>query len=200
MLMEKLNTTTPSPARPGAAMRRVRPASAILFVILTMGCRTTTGQPLPTVDHVDLNRFMGDWYVIATIPTPFEQGAHNAVEQYALADDGHIATTFSYNKDGFDGPRKTMHAKGFVRADSGNAVWGMQFIWPFKADYRVVFLDADYSLTIIGRDKRDYVWVMSRSPQIAAATLDRYIGWLAELGYDTAKLVKIPQSEAPAAH
>jgi apolipoprotein D and lipocalin family protein len=180
-------------------MRRVRSASAVLLVILTLGCQTTTMQPLPTVDHVDLNRFMGGWYVIATIPTPFERGAYNALEQYALTPDGHVATTFSYNKDGFDGPRKTMHATGFVRPGTGNAVWGMQFVWPFKADYRIVFLDADYTTTIIGREKRDYVWIMARSRQIDAATLDGYIRWLAELGYDTSKLVKNPQNETAAA-
>jgi apolipoprotein D and lipocalin family protein len=163
------------------------------LALLAMGCQSPARVPQPTVSEVDLERFMGDWYVIATIPTPFERGAYNALEQYAMNDDGTIATTFSYNRDAFDGPRKTMHAKGFVRDHSSNAIWGMQFIWPIKADYRVIYLDAAYSTTIIGRDKRDYVWIMSRNRRMDDAVLDDHIAWLGGLGYDTAKLVRIPQ-------
>ena len=122
--------------------------------------------PLETVDYVDLERFMGDWYVIANIPTFVEKGAHNAVESYRLDDDGTIATTFTFRKDGFDGKEKAYHPRGFVRDTVTNAEWGMQFVWPFKGDYRIVYLSEDYSTTIIGRNKRDYVWLMSRHPEL----------------------------------
>lgn len=164
------------------------------LTLLAMGCQSPARVPQSTVAEVDLDRFMGDWYVIATIPTPFERGAYNALEQYAMTDDGHIATTFSYNKNAFDGPRKTMRAKGFVRDHGGNAIWGMQFVWPFKADYRIIYLDAAYTTTIVGREKRDYVWIMSRSPRMDEAELEAHIGSLEKLGYDIAKLVRIPQA------
>jgi lipocalin len=45
-------------------------------------------------------------------------------------------------------------------------VWGMQFVWPFKGDFRIVVLNADYTHTVIGREKRDYVWIMARQPTI----------------------------------
>lgn len=151
---------------------------------------------MQSVEYVDLDRFMGDWYVIASIPTPFERGAHNAIERYDLSGVGKIDTTFSYNEDGFDGPRKNMRAKGFVQDKQTNAIWGMQFVWPFKADYRVIYLDDDYTTTIIGRQKRDYVWIMSRSSTMAEGELDAHISWLAELGYDTAELVRIPHQSA----
>jgi apolipoprotein D and lipocalin family protein len=62
----------------------------------TLGACAGNQAPLATVDQVDLERFMGDWYVIANIPTFLEKGAHNAVENYALNDDGSIATTFTF--------------------------------------------------------------------------------------------------------
>ncbi len=137
----------------------------------TTGLAGCTGapvsDPINTVDKVDLKRFMGDWYVIANIPTFVEKGAHNAIETYALNEDGTIATTFTFRKDSFDGKQKTYRPKGFVRDTDSNAVWGMQFIWPFKGDYRIVYLDDAYSQTIIGRNKRDYVWIMAREPSIA---------------------------------
>ena len=150
---------------------------------------------MQTVEYVDLNRFMGDWYVIASIPTPFERGAYNAIERYDLSAAGKIDTTFIYNKGGLDGPRKQMRASGFVQDQKSNAVWGMQFVWPFKADYRVIYLDDDYTTTIVGRQKRDFLWIMSRSSTMADAELDAHTSWLAELGYDISALVRIPHHQ-----
>jgi apolipoprotein D and lipocalin family protein len=145
------------------------------------------------VDYVDLPRFMGDWYVIAHIPTFLERDAVNAVESYTLQDDRRIATTFSFNDGGVDGERKTYTPTGFVRDSESNAVWGMRFIWPIKADYRIVYVDPDYQQTIIGRIKRDYVWVMARSPQIAPDDMRHLVNVIAEQGYDTSKLRQVPQ-------
>ena len=114
-------------------------------------------KPIHTVNYVDLRRFMGDWYVIANIPTFIETDAFNAIESYRLDKDGTIATTFRFNKGSLDGPLKEYHPRGFIRDTQTNAVWGMQFIWPFKAEYRIVYLNEDYSVTVIGRTKRDYV-------------------------------------------
>ena len=77
---------------------------AIIFLLL--GCQST--KPIHTVSHVDLERFMGDWYVVASIPTFIEKDAYNAVESYQLNADGTIATTFTFNKGGFDGKVKNL--------------------------------------------------------------------------------------------
>jgi apolipoprotein D and lipocalin family protein len=69
----------------------------------------------------------------------------------------------------------------------------MCFIWPVKADFRIVYVDADYRHTIIGRNKRDYVWIMARAPQIAPAEMERLVTIVAAQGYDTATLRPVPQ-------
>lgn len=148
---------------------------------------------LQTVESVDLQRFMGRWYVIANIPTFLEKDAYNAVETYELNDDGSIATTFTYRKGGFDGEQKTYTPKGFVRDDPSNAVWGMRFIWPIKADYRIIYRDDDYSVTVIGRNKRDYVWLMARDPQIDPQLYSRLVEFIDSVGYDVSKLRRVPQ-------
>ncbi len=135
------------------------------------------------VSSVDLERFMGKWYVIANIPTFVERGALYPVEEYALNDDGTIKTTFTFKKTP-DGEPKVLDAKGFVRDGTANAVWGMQFIWPIKADYRIVYLDPTYETTIIGRNKRDYLWIMSRSPSLPEQELNELIDIAVSLGYD----------------
>jgi apolipoprotein D and lipocalin family protein len=166
-----------------------------LFLILSVwGCQTMT--PIHTVGSVDLKRFMGDWYVIASIPTFIETDAYNAVESYKLAEDGTIETTFRFNKGGFQGPLKTYTPRGFVEDEQSKAVWGMQFIWPFKAEYRIIYLSDDYEQTIIGRTKRDYVWIMARKPWIPEEDYKRLVKFLTEQGYDSGKLRRVPHRPA----
>jgi apolipoprotein D and lipocalin family protein len=153
-------------------------------------------QPIHTVEFVDLNRFMGDWYVISSIPTFIEKDAFNAIESYRLEDDGTVATTFRFNKGSPDGPTKEYTPRGFIKDKTSNAVWGMQFIWPFKAEYRIIFLADDYSQTVIGRSKRDYVWIMARKPSIPEEDYEQILGFLEDQGYKLDDLREIPHSTA----
>jgi apolipoprotein D and lipocalin family protein len=160
---------------------------------LLAGCQSAPLPPMATVAEVDLPRFMGDWYVIANIPTFVEKGAHNAAESYRLAPDGSVETTFTFRAGSFDGEQKRYTPRGFVVENTGNAVWGMQFVWPFKGDFRIVYLTPDYGQTVIGREKRDYVWIMARTPSIPEADYQRILAFLAEQGYDVGKVQEVPQ-------
>lgn len=168
--------------------------SSLLAAALFLGaCSSNSTATIPTVPQVDLPRFMGDWYVIANIPTFVEKGAHNALESYALNPDGTVATTFTFNDGSFSGEVKEYNPTGFVLDTPGNADWKMQFIWPFKAEYKIVYLAPDYSQTIIGRTKRDYLWIMARTPQISDAEYQKLLQKAEELGYDTRLIQKVPQ-------
>ena len=151
--------------------------------------------PLELAAAVDIPRFMGDWYVIANIPTFVEKGAHSAKETYKLESDGTIATTFTFRADAFDGPPKDYHSKGFVLGEHG-AVWAQQYLWPFKADYRIGYLASDYSQTVITREKRDYVWVMARTPTMSEADLKKLTEFVARQGYDVTMLQRVPQARS----
>jgi apolipoprotein D and lipocalin family protein len=161
-------------------------------LLMLSGCQSAAA-PLATVPQVDLARFMGDWHVIACIPTLIEKGAHNPVESYRLDADGSIATTFTFRAGSFDGETKRYTPRGFVLDRSSNAVWGMQFIWPIKADYRIMYLDDAYSQTVVGRERRDYVWIMARSSSIADADYERLVAFAGQQGYDTRQIQKMPQ-------
>jgi apolipoprotein D and lipocalin family protein len=163
-----------------------------LATIILGGC-AAKGPEMKTVDYVDIDRFMGSWYVIANIPTFLEKEAYNAVETYSLNDDGTIATNFKFRKGGFDGKAKEYNPKAFVLDEESNARWGMRFVWPIKADYRIVYLDDDYTKTIIGRQDRDFVWIMARTPTISALDYDQLVSLVESLGYDTSKLERVPQ-------
>lgn len=161
------------------------------LVLMIAGC--SSHRPIKTVPYVDIPRFMGDWFVIANIPTFIETDAYNAVESYELEDDGTVATTFTFREGGFDGEKKVYRPTGFVKDGTGGAVWGMQFIWPVKADYRIVYLDDDYTQTVIGRNKRDYVWIMSRAPSLPEEEYQALVAFIAAQGYDVSKIRRVPQ-------
>ncbi|RUR69319.1 hypothetical protein EJP67_19875 [Variovorax guangxiensis] len=161
-------------------------------MLLVTGCAVSP-PTIPTAKQVDLQRFMGDWYVIGNIPTRPERDAFNAVESYTLQPDGRIDTRFRYREGGFDGPLKTMNPVGRVVPGTGNAVWGMQFVWPVKAEYVIVDVDKDYGLTIIGRSKRDYAWIMARTPSIPEPAYEAAVAHLKGLGYSVENLRRVPQ-------
>jgi len=166
----------------------------LLVGLSLVGCQSSGDlPPIRTAEHVDLERFMGDWYVLGNIPTFIEKTAYNSVESYELDADGTIATTFSFNKGALDGPAKVYHPRAFIRDTQTNAVWGMQFIWPIKAEYRVLFISPDYDQTVIGRSKRDYLWIMARTPNLAEADYQALVALAVAEGYDAANIRRIPQ-------
>ncbi|MGI9238014.1 MAG: lipocalin family protein [Woeseiaceae bacterium] len=174
-------------------MTRIKKMPPALLLTLFLGACAARGPQMETVDYVDLERFMGDWYVIANIPTFLEKGAHNAVENYAMNEDGTIQTTFTFRADSFDGKEKKYNPKGFVTDTKTNATWGMRFIWPIKADYRIIYLDDDYSRTVIARQKRDFIWIMARTPEIAESEYGQMVELANSVGYDISKIERVPQ-------
>jgi apolipoprotein D and lipocalin family protein len=170
----------------------IRLAFASLAMATLAACATS--QPsMPAVAQVDLPRFMGDWYLIAHIPSFPEREAYNAIESYRQDSQGQILTTFQFRKGSFTAPLDTMTPTGTVVPGTGNAVWGMQFIWPIKAEYIIAALDPNYRWTLIGRSKRDYLWIMARTPALPAAEYNALVAKAKALGYDTSKLRKVPQ-------
>jgi len=178
-------------------IRAGRMASIVSAAMLLAGCATTQQPPLqasPT--PIKLERFMGDWYVVGSIPIdlPFasEAGAHNAVESYELLEDGRIDTRYRFRKDSFDGPLKEFNPTGFVHDTTTNTEWRMQFIWPFKSVYLVAWAADDYSATIIGVPNRKYIWLMTRDYRISDADYAALVNRAEALGYDVSTIVRIP--------
>ena len=169
-----------------------RTTTLLLCLTLLTGCAASL-PPLKTVEKVDLNRFMGAWYVIACIPTFIETDSYNGVETYTLNPDCTVDTVFTFRKGSFDGPLKRYNPRGFIVDTVNNSTWGMRFIWPIKAEYLITRLTPDYRLTVIGRNNRDYVWIMARTPEIPEEEFQQVVQELAGQGYDTSKLRKTPQ-------
>ena len=168
----------------------------IIMISFFSGCAFNSAYsdlPMQTVKYVDIQKFMGDWYVIANIPTLIEKRATNAIESYRLNSDGEIETTFSFYQDSPKGDLKIYKPKGFIYNNETNAEWRMQFLWPFKLPFLIIDLAEDYRYTVIGYPSREYVWIMSREPNISNEDYLNITENLVSLGYDIKKIKKVIQ-------
>lgn len=164
-----------------------------LLALLTVGCASVK-QPLRTVPHVDIPRYMGDWYVIGEIPYFAEKGCVDSIESYALRADGNIDNWFTCRKKSFDAPMKrkvTTIAK--ITDKTSNAVWSVKFFKVISVKYLVLDLDPDYQWVAVGHPSRNYGWIMARSKTLAEPTYQAILNRLGDQGYDTSKFEKVPQ-------
>jgi apolipoprotein D and lipocalin family protein len=157
-------------------------------------CSTTKElPPLEKVAAVDLNRFMGDWYVLANIPTFLEKGAHNAVENYQMNADGSIAIKFTFYKDGFDGELRTLRMTGTIVEGTSNAEWKVSPFWPLRFPYYTIDLDPDYKWVIVATPNRGYLWIMAREPSLPENQLNSLIEKMVARGFNREAIQIVPQ-------
>ena len=170
----------------------------LLALVALFGCaaKPTRKDPLKTVGHIDLPRFMGSWYVIGTIPWFVEKNNVGTMDIYRMRPDGRIDITYAFRKKELSARREEMHALGTILDSATNARWGVQFFWPFQAPYLVIDLSPDYSTTIIGYPSRDLIWIMARAPTISEGVYQQLLQKAASQGYDMRRIVKVPQNSA----
>lgn len=164
------------------------------LALVLAACRSAGAEkPIRSVRHVELSRYMGRWYVIASIPTRFGRDGYDQTETYHLERNGDICTRFRYYRGGFNGPIKTLHSTATVVPDSGNARWEVHIFWVLREQYIVAWLAPNYSRVIVARDARDYVWLMARTPRISPGDYRRMVARVRAMGYDMHGLRKVPQ-------
>jgi apolipoprotein D and lipocalin family protein len=147
---------------------------------------------METVDHVDIERFMGDWYVIAIIPNFIEKNAINGIETYQLIDEDRVKIDYRFT-DAKTDKQKHMQPKAWIYDKQSYAEWRVQFVWPLKFPYLIIDLAEDYSHTVIGVPNRKFVWIMSREQTMKDETYNDILQNLDKVGYDIAKIEKMPQ-------
>lgn len=171
----------------------------LLAALLLGGCVTTppAGPPVQTVAAVDLNRYLGTWYEIARLPNSFQDGrGRNCVETtatYALRPDGQVAVTNRCLDAGNDNRETVATASAYAVAGSNNARLRVTFFWPFYGDYWVIGLDPEYRWAVVGAPSREFLWVLSRTPQMAPGDYAEAVGIAAAQGFDVARLQPTPQ-------
>lgn len=151
---------------------------------------------LPTVQDVDLNRYLGTWYEIASFPQSFQRGCTGTTANYSLKKNGEIRVLNTCRVDSLDGKEKSAEGTAWVVDTKTNSKLKVQFFWPFSGDYWIVDLAKDYSYAVVGAPDREYLWFLSRTPTLSNELYARLLSKVAELGFDGSRLVKTLQSGA----
>jgi len=176
-----------------SAVAFVRPAilaAGAVFVFISFnGCYTMRNGAPETVPYVDLERYSGLWYEIASYPARFQEGCHCTTAGYALSSDGrYVSVTNRCRRGSPSGSASGISGKAFAVKGSGNAKLRVQFFWPFRAPYWVVGLAEDYSWALVSGPSRKYLWILSRSPIMEEGTYNSILELLRSKGFDTEKL------------
>lgn len=168
--------------------------SALLAMLLLSGCAMMRGgPPLETVDRVDLERYMGQWYVIANIPYFGERGKVAGRAIYRMRDDGRMDDIYRYRDGSFDAPEEEMTGLAWVVDQQTNAEWKVQFYWPLRFGYYIIGLDPEYRWTVVGHPSREYAWIMAREPVLPDQRYRALLELLEARGFDASRLQKVPQ-------
>jgi apolipoprotein D and lipocalin family protein len=166
-----------------------------LIIVCTMSLMSSScrSQAPETVSSVDLEKYAGLWYEYASFPTRFQKGCRNTTAEYKISPKGYVIVI---NKCTRDKNRGGIEGKAFVVKGSGNAKLKVQFFWPFKGDYWILELAEDYSWAAVGSPKRNYLWILTRTPVMDENLYKEITDRVAKKGFDISKLQKTAQDQS----
>lgn len=165
----------------------------LLFVMNTNKALAKDETPLETVPYVDLDRYLGKWYEIASFPQSFQEGCVASTATYSLRKNGDINVLNECREKTFDGKLKSVEGVAKVVDKKTNSKLKVSFFWPFYGKYWIIDLGQDYEFAVVGHPDRNYLWILSRSPQMDEATLQAIIQRAEQKGYDMSRLQRTPQ-------
>lgn len=157
------------------------------MVGLLAGCSELTVDN-SVVGELDLQRFLGTWYEIARFDHRFERGMEQTKANYVLRDDGDIDVLNTGIKDG-----ELQTAEGKAKLTDVPAVLRVSFFGPFYSDYRVMLVDSAYQYALIGSGSDEYLWILSRTPQLSDSIKTLILDEAQHRGYDTKQLIWVKQ-------
>jgi apolipoprotein D and lipocalin family protein len=178
---------------------RTRLAAITLSLALASafaGCASPQ-PPLAVVDEVDLDRYLGRWYEIASFPQRFQRGCVASTATYTRRDDGRIGVVNECRDGSFDGePRRAEGVAWVADEEESRAKLKVQFFWPFRGDYWIIELDPEYRYAAVGHPSRDYLWILARTPALDPDLYRELSAGLEAQGYDLTRLKLTPQPPA----
>jgi apolipoprotein D and lipocalin family protein len=162
---------------------------SILFLIGCGGMRFTKTAPF-----VDMDRYIGKWYVISARGIFVEKDAYNSTETYTWNEkENRIDVEFRMRKGSFDGVEKAYPQKAWIYNTESNSHLKVQFFWPLKFDYLILDIDPGYQWVVVGVPSQRYLWVMARKPEIPDSKLEEILARIDSMGYSTEDMRKVPQ-------
>jgi len=167
--------------------------NSLIILFLLMTTKNSKAQTLQTVPNVDLKKYAGKWYEIASYPQYFQKGCHCTTAEYTLSEKGYVIVENRCNRDNVSGKQSYIKGKAFVEEGTGNAKLKVQFFWPFKAKYWIIDLATDYSYAVVSHPNRKYLWILSRTSKMDNVVYQEIISKLKSKGFDLSTLQKTIQ-------
>jgi lipocalin len=169
-----------------------------ILIIILGGCGLSDEEleKMDIVKKVDLEKYMGTWYEIARFPHSFEKNLVGVTATYSLKPNGKVDVVNKGYKNTLDG--KLKKAKAFAKLPDPEVTGRLKvfFFWPFGADYIILELDQDnYQYALVGSSSKNYLWILSRTPQMDPKTYDMLVSKAAQRGYDVSQLEVVPQKK-----
>lgn len=168
--------------------------------IFLVGGRINQQPRLETVDELDVDKYLGEWYAVASIETFFNNScAWGNKAEYSLRKDGRIDVLNSCYTN--QGKKREVRAVAWVPDKSEPGKLKVSFV-PifgyrlFPANYLVLELGKDYHYAVVGHPSRNLGWILSRKPEMEQERLDEIAGKLEEAGYDFSDFKINPQPGA----
>ncbi len=170
----------------------------LIPILSFMSCSKNTHSMVnnETVKNVDLNRYMGLWYEIARFDYKWERDLVGVTAEYSLMSNGKVKVVNSGYEDTLNGKFKSSTGKAKLADKNTPGHLRVAFFLWFYADYFILDLDQEnYSYALVGGKDGDYLWILSRTPQLPQQTIDMLVEKARSRGYDTSKLIWTPQKE-----
>ena len=167
----------------------------LTLLLGVLGGSAAAAAPLPTVDHVDLSRYAGTWYEIASYPKWFQRGCVATQATYALRPNGQVEVLNACREERLDGKVRQAKGKAWVVDKATNAKLKVQFFWPFRGDYWIVALDPEYRWTVVGDPARASCWILSRTRTLDDGTFAAIVDRVRALGFEPERLRRTLQPD-----
>ena len=175
-------------------------APVVLVILLVAAASPATlakGDP-EVVDYVDLERYAGKWYEIASIPNMFQRNCFGTIARYEMREDGTMEVINSCRKGSLEEEPSSTTGVARVKDETSNAKLRVSFFWPLSVSYWIIDLDPNYKWAVVGTPSRNYLWVISREPAMDEKLYQQILARAAAQGFDVSELQRTPQ--LPAGH
>lgn len=185
--------------RPRRTLARLALALAAVGTGIAAALLRGGRAPLDVAPGFDLARYMGTWYEIGRTPLRFETGCSDVTAHYSLRGDGSVRVV---NRCCRRGRTSEVHGRAWPRDAHQPARLTVQFRWPFRGDYQVLWVDPDYRVAVVGSRDRRHAWILAREPSIDERTWELCRGILEEQGFATRRLMRTPhgRTTSPTRH
>ena len=172
------------------------PCLLLLSLCLLACTGTETPQGLHPVTHFKPDQYLGTWYEIARLDHSFERGLQQVTATYSKREDGRLKVI----NRGYDSNSKSWkEAEGKAYFVTGPDVGKLKvsFFGPFYGAYNILVLDqVNYNFSLVAGPNRDYLWILSRTPELSYPVKAELIARAQHLGFDTSKLIFVEHSAA----